>query len=249
MAKQANMVPINVIAVGICDNFGDSTRKYFGEHLKNIISAYHFLHLFLTQDVAVKTITLSPDNIVDLPCNFVRETKIGIINEFGRIATMSVDKNLRLPSTTLTTQGQVDCALTDIECGTAPDDFYSFYNAYDRDSNYVGELRGYSCSLNSLGYFNIDRENGVLICSPHIPKDQNIIMEYISDGISDGLALVPIELVSCITNKAKAMFCLDKKDNRAPTFEELYQQAYRNAKRLYLAQRINVYANLFKTLT
>lgn len=248
MAERANMVPISVIATGICDNFGDSDRKYFGEHLKNIIATYHFLHVFLSNQVSVKTITLSPDNIVDLPCDFVRETKMGIINPYGRIATLSIDKNLRAP-VICTTQSQVEAAINNINCNTAPPDFYPFYNAYDRNNDYIGQLKGYSCAVNNLGYFNIDKENGVLIVSPNLPESQNIILEYISDGISQGLELVPIELVSCITNKSKAMFCLDKKDNREATYENLYQVDYKNVKRLYMAQRISVYASLFKTLT
>lgn len=246
MENIGNMVPISVIATNICNNFGDSDRKYFGEHLTNIIDVYKFLHIYLMDDVGVKTVTLSPENITDLPCDFIRETKIGIINPFGRIATMSVDKNLRVPP--CTTNSHVDNAIACINDGTAPKEFFPFYNTYDVVGKYIGELKGYSCALNSLGYFNCDRKNGVMIVSPHIPENQNIIMEYISDGISNGLELVPTELVDCITNGAKSRFCLDKKDNRWEAFEQKHQVAYANVNRLYRARPISVYAQLFKTL-
>lgn len=244
--RRSNMVPISVIARDICDNFGDSDGKYMGEHLKNIIKTYKELYMFLMNNVSVKSQVMPCDNIIELPCDFVRETKVGIINSDGRIATMSIDGNLRVPIV-CKTNTQVSAAIEDAMVAAADSPFFPFYNCFGVDGSYLGEMYGYANSINTLGYFNIDREQNVLIVSPTISSDRfNIVMEYKSDGISKGLELVPTELVNCITDKAKSLFCLDKKDNRYAAFEEYYQLGYKRIKQLYKAKPIDFYAEIFK---
>lgn len=244
MRESANMVPISVIATDICDNFGDSDRKYFGEHLKNIISVYKTLYIFLMNNVNVKTLAFENNTIIDLPCDFVRETKIGVINDQGRIATLSIDKNLRIP-VPKRTHKEVSAAIEEAMLGSAIAEFLPFYNYYGFDGNYIAEMRGYSCALNNLGYFNVDREERTLVIS-NIPENLDIIMEYKSDGVSEGLHLVPTELVNCITSKCKSKFCLDKKDNRFQAYQLEHELEYKLVKRLYNATPIDIYAQLFK---
>jgi len=239
------MVPISVIATDICDNFGDSDRKYFGEHLKNIINHYKTLHIFLMNEISVKSIILPCDNIMDLPCDFVKETKIGVINSQGRIATMSIDKSLRVPSVAKT-DIDVTNALMDIELNNAEAVFFPFYNTFGIDGGFLGEMYGFACSLNPLGYFNVDRASRTLSVASSIPRDMELIIEYKSDGVSEGLQLVPTEIVNLLTYKCKSMFCLDKKDPRHNTFENLYQVEYKQIKKLYYGKPIDVYASVFK---
>lgn len=241
------MVPVSVIATNICQNFGDTTRKFFGEHMTNIIEVYKFLSMFLIEDVNVQTVILSPDNLGALPCDFIRETKIGVINPLGRIAVMSLDANLRVPPK-VTTDTQVQNALNTVWNGTCKNEFFTFYNTWDTNKNYIGQRLGFACALNPRGYFKPDRKNGVIIINETVADGNNIIMEYISDGISNGLRLVPSELVSCITNGAKARFCLDKNDNRASSFQIIHENDFRNARDLYVTKPINMYAELMRTI-
>lgn len=245
MKEGANAVPISVIATDICDNFGDSDRKYWGEHLKNIINHYKTLHIFLMNEINVQSIILPCDNIVDLPCNFVKETKIGIINSQGRIATMSIDKSLRVPVRNKT-DDEVRASLLDIDLNRADAVFFPFYNCTGLDGSFLGEMYGFACSINTVGYFNVDRTNRTMGIATSIGRDHQIILEYKSDGVSDGLTVIPTEIVNLLTYKAKSMFCLDKKDNRHETFENLYQVEYKQIKKLYYAKPIDVYASVMK---
>lgn len=245
--NNSNMVPAAVIARDICTNFGDNTRKHFGEHLINIIEAFKFLHIFMRHVVEVKSIVLPNSNLVELPCGFIKETKVGIINDQGRIACMSIDKTLRQPVRS-TTMAQVESAIqTAFDQNTGSDAFtVPFYNCYDLGGLLVGEQYGYAQSINQLGYFNIDRKENLLLVSPSLPENTSIVMEYITDGVSDGLQLIPSELATCVKNKAKAQFCKDKKDARWSVYENDYQLDYKNAKRLYNAKPIDYYAEIFK---
>lgn len=246
MEKGANAVPISVIATDICDNFGDTDRKFFGEHLKNIVNHYKTLHIFLMNQISVQSIILPYDNIISLPCNFVKETKIGVINSQGRIATMSIDKSLRVPVPNRS-MADVDTSLLDIMLNNAEAKFFPFFNCSGIDGGYMGEMYGYACSINTLGYFNIDRENRNLIVSPSVPRDYEIIMEYKSDGVSEGLIVVPTEIVNLLTYRCKAIFCLDKKDPRYTTFNNEYQLEYKQIKKLYYGKPIDVYASVMKS--
>lgn len=246
--QRLNMVPIEVIATGICMSFGDTTRKHFDEHLVNLVNAYKEMHIWLPNTgVGVKTISLPADNMVELPCDFILETKVGVINQHGRIAVMSVDRNLRIPVPRIvTTDTQLQCALDDIfkqNIGSGDVPFYNFFDG----SAFVGELYGYSLSINTLGYYNVDKRRNILMVSESCPwAAGNIILEYISDGVSAGLTLIPSELVNCLTLQMKAMYCLDKGDNRFAEFNRLYELSYKRAKRLALAKPIDFYAEIFK---
>ncbi len=185
------------------------------------------------------------DGMIELPCNFIRETKVGVINADGRIAVMSVDRKLRIPPQA-STMAQVENVLLEVFKENIGSFDFPFYNAY-QGGNVVGEIYGNAKSINTLGYFNVNRTDNVLIVSPSIPAGvTNIVMEYITDGVSDGIRLVPSELVNCLTNKAKSMFCLDKSDPRASTYEENHRLQFKNIKRMYLAKPIDFYAEIFK---
>lgn len=246
METGANAVPISVIATDICDNFGDSDRKYFGEHLKNIINQYKMMHIFLMNIISVESIIMPYGNIIDLPCNFVKETKVGIINDQGRIATMSIDKNLRAAAPCVTDE-QVKASLMDIMLNNAEATFFPFFNCTGIDGCGLGEMYGFACSINTLGYFNIDRANRTMTVSNAIPPNYEIILEYKSDGISDGLIVVPTEIVNLLTYRCKAIFCLDKKDPRYATFNNEYQVEYKQIKKLYYGKPIDVYASVMKS--
>lgn len=237
------MVPISVIATDICDNFGDSDRKYFGEHLKNIINHYKTLHIFLMNEISVKSQIMPLSNIVDLPCDFVKETKIGVINANGRIATMTIDRTLRVPPVASSDE-DVERALEDILNNSASAVFFPFYNTFGIGGGYLGEMYGFACSLNTLGYFNIDRKNRLLSVASSISRDMELIIEYKSDGVSEGLQLVPTEVVNLITYRCKAMFCLDHKDNRYTGYNNEYQLEYKQIKKLYYAKKIDHYAQV-----
>jgi hypothetical protein len=245
--QNLNMVPAAVIARDICTNFGDTTRKHFGEHLVNIIDAFKFLHIFMRHVVEVKSIILPNSNLVELPCGFIKETKVGIINDQGRIACMSIDKTLRQPAQSATMK-EVEAAVTEAFSENIGLDGFSvpFYNCYDGGGILLGEQYGYAQSINTLGYFNIDRKENLLLVSPSVPENTSIVMEYITDGVSDGLQLIPSELATCVKNKAKAQFCKDKKDPRFSVYEADYVLDYKNAKRLYNAKPIDYYAEIFK---
>jgi hypothetical protein len=243
MKEGSNMVPISVIATDICDNFGDSDRKFFGEHLKNIINHYKTLHIFLMNEISVKSQIMPLSNIMDLPCDFVKETKIGVINANGRIATMTVDRSLRIPPVASST-ADVDRALEDILTDSASAVFFPFYNTFGIGGGFIGELYGYACSLNTLGYFNIDRKERTIAVASTLPSDMELIIEYKSDGVSDGLQLVPTEIVNLITYKCKSIFCLDKKDQRHVTYENQFEVEYKQIKKLYYAKKIDHYAQV-----
>lgn len=229
MAK--SLVSLDVIASNICGGMGDSTNRFKFTILRHLLSVYRGLNLFLNQDTEIKTAVLEYDNAVDLPCDFVYETKVGIRDiESGRIAVLSLDKSIGKEK--LNQKNSVN-RVNEIFSGAYGGDGYLFYNAF-RGGEFLGELYGYGRGVISSGFYNLNRKDGVIYIGSLLPKNSEIVIEYKSDGISDGLKLVPSELEDVLSYGAKARFYEERRDFTAATWnEQRYEQKYNKTQRLY----------------
>jgi len=223
------LVPISVIADNICAGMGDSTGKYKFTMLRHILSGYRELNLFLNQDFSVKTAILEFDNVVKLCDDFVYETKVGMLYK-GHLAVLSLDKNVRPQKLS---QLEAERHFESIFAGEFWGDVFPFYNVF-RGSQFLGELYGFGRGVHAPGYYNIDRKNGEIQIGSLVPKGAEIVVEYKSDGISDGLKLVPSETEMCISYWAKARFYEEKEKLTLAQYNEAeYERHYNKLKRLY----------------
>jgi len=223
------LVSIKTIASNLSAGLGDSTGKYeftFGRHL---LSGWREMNLFLNQEFDVETQVLSYDNVLNLPCNFVFETKVGILHN-GHLAVLSLDKSIRKENLN---QEQSQERVDSIFCGEYIGDYYPFYNCF-RNGNFLGELYGQGRGVHCAGYYNIDKKNGEIYIGSMVPDGAEIVIEYKSDGISDGLKLVPSECEMALSYWAKARFYEDKGNlNLAIYNNQEYERHYNKLKRLY----------------
>lgn len=149
------LVPIDVIASNTCSGMGDSTGKYKFTMLRHLLSGWRELNLYLNQEFSVKTAVLEFDNIVTLPCDFVYETKVGILNN-GRLAVLSLDRKVRPQQLS---QQKAEEAIDNIFWGEYIGDYFPFYNAF-RGGQFLGELYGCGRGVYAPGYYNIDKGKG-----------------------------------------------------------------------------------------
>lgn len=223
------LVSIKTIASSLSAGVGDSTGKYeftFGRHL---LSGWRELNLYLNQEFSVKSCVLEFDNTIILPEDFVYETKVGILRN-GYLAVLSLDKSIRKQTLNQRqSQEQVEC----IFAGEYSGDVYPFYNAF-RNGNYLGELYGWGRGVHCAGYYNIDKKTGEIYLGSLVPEGAEIVIEYKSDGISDGLKLIPSECELCLGYWAKARFYEERRDfNAAEWNNREYEKHYNKLKRLY----------------
>lgn len=223
------LVSIKTIASSLSAGMGDSTGKYEFTLGRHLLSGWREMNLYLNQEFNVKTAVLEYDNTVVLPCDFVFETKVGILHN-GHLAVLSLDKSVKAEKLTQQqSQERVAC----IFAGEYSGDMYPFYNAF-RNGNFLGELYGWGRGLHCAGYYNIDRKTGEIQIGSLVPDGAEIVIEYKSDGISDGLKLVPSEVELCLSYWAKARFYEDKGNLQLAMYNNNeYERHYNKLKRLY----------------
>lgn len=223
------LVSIKTIASNVSAGMGDSTGKFEFTISRHLLSGWRELNLFLNQEFDVETAVLEYDNVVSLPCNFVYETKVGILKN-GHLAVLSLDKSIRKENLNQKqSEERVDCIFR----GEYSGEYYPFYNAY-RNGNYLGELYGFGRGVHCAGYYNIDKKTGEIYIGSQVPEGAEIVIEYKSDGISDGLKLVPSECELTLSYWAKARFYEERKDwNAAEWNNREYEKHYNKLQRLY----------------
>lgn len=224
-----SLITIDEIAAAICGDIGDEVLKHKFSITRHLIDGYSEMHLFIGQKFEVKTVVLDVDNAINLPCDFVYETKVGVLHN-GNLAILTLDRGVRYGKANDT---ETTNYLKGIWGGSYSGPGFWFYNAF-RGGNYLGELYGKGRGVYNQGTYNIDKGNGVIYIGSHIPHDAEIVLEYKSDGVSsDGLKLVPREMKRALTFYAKYMWYADRNVTQAQINENRYKAAYNKLQRLY----------------
>lgn len=226
MAK--SLIPLDLISSDLSADIGDSTMKHKFKFTRHLLSGYRKLHMFIGQSIDIKTAVLSFDNTIQLPCDFVYETKVGVLYK-GRLAVLSLDNSVKHQKLNDT---QTTDYLNSVWDGTYSGDGFYFYNAF-RDDDSLGELYGMGRGLFNSGTYSIDKTQGVIYIGSHIPVDAEIVIEYKSDGVSNGLKLVPIEMKECLEFYAKWKWYADRNITQSQINKNNYQEEYFQLKRLY----------------
>ena len=228
---KGNLIPLNIIAENIIGRMGDSTGKFKFGLMKDLVAGYRKMFMYLSDAIEVRTEVLAYDNVVELPCDFVYETKVGIRNKgCDHIAVLQLDKSLGQHKLG---DKEVRKYISDTWDGNYFGSPYVFYNYY-RGGNYVGELYGFGRGVYNAGLYNIDKSKGVMYIGSLIPEDAEIILEYKTDGTTDGVKLVPVEWEEALNYFGMMKYYEGKGDlNKANYFQSKYELEYNQVKRLY----------------
>lgn len=226
MAK--SLINLDIIATGLCDDIGDSVMKYKFRFMRYLLDAYRELNVFISPSFEVKTAILKTTNAIQMPDDFMYETKVGVMKN-GRIAILSLDNDVRKE---ILGDTETQSYLDSIWSGFGNYTGYYFYNSF-RGNTFIGELYGIGRSIINNGTYNVDRNNGIIYIGSLTPKDTEIVIEYKSDGISNGLKLVPIEMKESMEFYAKHKYYMDKNPNLGMANYNLYKKSYNKLQRYY----------------
>lgn len=228
MAK--SLISIDTIGFDLCSDIGDSVYRHKAKFNRHLINGYRKMSMFIGNSFNVKTAVLSFDNVIEMPCDFIYETKVGIRNsDTGRIAMLSLDKGVQREKLNDT---QTQDYIHDVWNGGSGYRGYYFYNAY-YGGQFLGELYGSGRNVLNGGTYSIDKDNGVIYIGGNIPVGSEIVVEYKSDNVSNGLTLVPIEMKECLEFYAKWKFYADREPNLAMYNEDRYKRDYNQLQRFY----------------
>lgn len=142
-----------------------------------------------------KTVKLGvlPNKTVQMPLDYFKWLKVGVMNEQGEIATLKYNKDL----TTLSSD--YDERLTNISPSYITEytkrNVEVYRNYFYNDFCY--HLFGIPAGTTYLGGFTIDKANSVIVLSPDFMFD-NIILEYVSIPTPNSDYMIPSEFVETI---------------------------------------------------
>lgn len=240
-----SLIPVDVIVADLAEQLGDSNERYDLPVRKALLRAYKKIYLLLEQDITVvKSLIVDANNTVDLPCDFVYETKVGI-KRGNVVAILKLAPSLRSYDVKLSQTESLQ-SINDIFNDWASfDSWYEFYNP-SYNGEFLGTLCGYGEGVNTNGFYNIDRGSGILQLGSLIQDNEQVIIEYKSNGISDGFELVPTETEETLRYLAKSYFYEDRNPGLAQTNYLRYEKEYNQLKKLRMFNPVQYYDRIFE---
>jgi hypothetical protein len=244
------------IAMASCAERGDSDFKTLSQTIRFCNDAVRDLILNtipIVENVTVKSqiLSLRDNKSVYMPPDFIYPLKVGICYN-GRIAVIDYDPTLCLDGCTdlITCEDEesaVSCVNGILNGQTTGNDF-AFWNTY-RNGGYLGEVYGIGGNVNAYGFYKYHKKEN-LMTFRNVPIGCEIIVEYKSDGVGEGVTLIPSEAEMAVRYYVKRMFAEQKEQlGISRQHDQMYQREVKNLERIYSAANAYVYRNTILTGT
>lgn len=235
-----SLIPIVEIANSVCEEVGDITYKHQRIILKHLARCYQDLHLYLTPTTTIKTDVFAINNVIEMPSDFVYETKVGI--KYGDKVKL-IGKNYDVVGNGILdnmNHSEFEDYVIDPIGLDIDESFTPFYN-------YQGNLvlKAYGLGGKCSGLYTVDTARGQIHLGSSFPRGHELVVEYKSDGVSDGLDLVPTEMESCLFNFGLWKHYFRRNDPRYRQSEEDYDVARYKLETLYSFQPISYLSKLY----
>lgn len=234
------LISLVEIADVICEDVGDVTKRYRGYILRQLAREYGNLHRFVSNATEITTQVFPAENVINMPCDFLEVTKVGLMVDDRLVL---IDRNYDVDEGHIQDINQsgaeayINGALAP---DYKPDVITPFYN-------YKGELvlNAYGRGVRCPGLYSVDRKNGTVILGSVFPKNVDVVIEYMSDGLSSGVSMVPSEMEPCLYNFGVYRYYQRKSDSRWRAFKEEYDASYYQLEMLYKFVPIDYIVKLF----
>ena len=192
--KTAGTTTITYVVMSVLNRLKDYSMRHYSFLEQIIIEGYTDLNLWHMDNIEVVYLRMSDQKDVDLPCDFVDWSKIGIpIN--GKLRVLTRNENILLPRKF---SDGADVGNTD-DANEAVGGLY--FTDHFRNGQFVAGLYGLPGGIDQA-YYDIDRENRKIIFSGNVPRAE-IVLEYISSGIDlAGGTIIPREAVPALRQYA-----------------------------------------------
>lgn len=235
-----SLIPIVEIANSVCEEVGDVTYKHQRIILKHLARCYQDLHLYMTPATTIKTNVFKVGNVIEMPKDFIYETKVAI--KCGDDIKL-IGKNYDAVGNGILdnmSHSEFDNYIIDPIGVELDDDFTPFYNY---QGNLVLKAKGLGGKC--TGLYTVDTAKGQIHLGSSFPCGYELVVEYKSDGISDGLDLVPTEMEACLFNYGLWKYYFRRGDGRYAKSENDYDIARYKLETLYTFQPISYLSKLY----
>ena len=178
------------------------------------------LHMDINGIVKIVELSINDNDTVDLPCGFLRYSKIGIIGDDGRIQCMNMDNSISANPV------YDSCGNRVVTPNNGSGGY--FYGISTGDGGNFGIGGGQS----NIGYYRLDRgKNQLLLANLNI-TGRTIVMEYISDLTSedDDFFVSPF-VIDAIKMYISWQYCYDDR-NTSSGEKMMKRNEYFNSRRI-----------------
>lgn len=228
-----SLVNIDVVANNVCERIGDHTFKHKFLIIQFLIDCYNDFVTYANFDLSLKTEVLEYGSQIELPKDFVFETKVGLKHPGSKHVALVNVKGGRMDAMTHSDLGGF---LNTVWSGDlASFSPLAFYNPFYR-GGFIGELYGFGRMAGHTKSVHINRSNGVIELGSDIPYGTQVVVEYQSDGLADGLKLIPREAKLMHTYFALREWhttSFSQTPGKASNFNALYEQEMNKVVSLY----------------
>mgnify|MGYP003134696658 FL=1 len=164
-------VKLDEVVKSLLIQHGEQTEHKYMMYLDVAIRGLKELTFDILQQIKSETLTVNTNLTVDLPCDYVNYTRIGLCRSHGRIETLGYDEYL-------CSQHNVDV------CGDEKANDFSGEEGVSGGNSRNAELTGGWYGLGGghrNGYYRIDRDKARILLSSEL-SGKSIVLEYVSDG-------------------------------------------------------------------
>jgi hypothetical protein len=141
-------------------------------------------HFDMAQEIRTVQLSLTAWKAIELPTDFVDWAMLGVVVN-NQIQCFTNDERISLFREDADENGEIDPIVAPVDTtirDSNPNDRLWFWNNYNANGEYTGQLFGLTVKFNGVGYFRMNKERREIQFSPNIDGNTKIYLEYISDG-------------------------------------------------------------------
>lgn len=195
-------IKLDTIVKQLCRRTGEPEYRNYDDILEHVVSGFRQLNLLSLPVVSKKALSINNYNALDWPTDCVSPIAVGQARN-GRTVFLSIDDSI--------CQKNMECeSITEAEKQIEAM-FYgpvASYEAYNFGE--VGEMYGYGCGYNHLGYVTHDKQKRQSYIKGRYEDGDEFVFIYKSDGVSCGFDMIPSEAEMCIKSFALREYYLIK---------------------------------------
>lgn len=193
-------------------NYGDAE---YARAYRFAIRALDDLNLDITGEITREVLCVNNDLTVDLPDNFIKETRVGVYGQNGKIIGLTRSNNLT----------------SNIYCDTSDDSNPVYYTSDEHFGGFVNQSLGRG-SYTNIGFFNIDYTARKIYLNAEFTYSE-IVIEYLKREEVDGEYCIDERLLEAVAAYIRWKWSIAKKGTsigERREYERLWHKEKENAK-------------------
>lgn len=234
------LTKVDMIIRELCRKTGEPDYRNYDDFIGPLRRGFSQLNIAAVQTVKYVHIPLNSYNALDWPCDCVKPIATGVTRN-GRTAMLSIDDKI-IPT------GEYSTYTTVTECESEIDRILSGSHTpeYLFDINSNGELYGLGSGFNNAGYVTHTKQSRQSHIKGRFREDDEFLLVYLADGISDGLEYVPVETEPALIDYALYEYYQVKNPNlSAQMWDKFERKDVPFLRKLYQSETAEGWAEAF----